>query len=83
MTTEPAPPSTAGHPLGTDQLGRDMLSRVIYGSVSVLAVAPAATALGVGLGTLLGLVTGYLGGWIDEAIMVLSAQLCLFVWIRG
>ncbi len=72
-----APPGP-GHWLGTDQLGRDVLSRVLHGGRSVLAVAPAATALGVGLGTALGLVTGYFGGWVDEAVMrVLDAVMAL------
>jgi peptide/nickel transport system permease protein len=67
-----------GHILGTDQLGRDVLSRVVYGGLSVLEVAPAATALGVALGTMMGLAAGYAGGWADEAIMrVLDSVMAL------
>jgi peptide/nickel transport system permease protein len=56
------------HPLGMDRVGRDILSRVIVGSRSVIEVAPAAMLLGVGLGSLLGLVMGYFSGWIDNVI---------------
>jgi peptide/nickel transport system permease protein len=57
-----------GHPMGLDRVGRDVLSRVIVGARSVIEVAPAATLLGVGLGSMLGLVMGYFGGWVDNAI---------------
>lgn len=63
-----APPSRA-HWLGTDQLGRDVLSRIIHGGAHVLLVAPAATALGLVLGTMIGLIAAYAGRWADEAIM--------------
>jgi peptide/nickel transport system permease protein len=56
------------HPFGLDRLGRDVLSRVIVGARSVLEVAPAAALLGVGLGSLLGLLMGYFGGWIDNVL---------------
>jgi peptide/nickel transport system permease protein len=56
------------HPFGLDRVGRDVLSRVIVGARSVIEVAPAATLLGVGLGSMLGLVMGYFGGWVDNAI---------------
>ena len=62
-----APPSLA-HPFGTDQLGRDIFSRVIVGSRSILSVAPLATLLGTVLGTSIGLVTGYFGGLIDTVL---------------
>jgi peptide/nickel transport system permease protein len=66
-----APPSLA-HPFGTDQLGRDELSRVIIGARSILSVAPLATLLGTVAGTTLGLITGYFGGIID---MLLSRMI--------
>jgi len=57
------------HPLGTDQLGRDILSRIVAGSRVTLMVAGAAVVLGGVLGTLLGLIAGYFGGWLDRILM--------------
>jgi peptide/nickel transport system permease protein len=63
---------SGAHLLGTDQLGRDMLSRVIYGTrVSLLVGASAALLAGV-VGTLVGLASGYLGGWPDKVLMRLA-----------
>lgn len=71
------PPSLA-HPFGTDQIGRDVLSRVIVGSRSILLVAPLATLLGTFAGTTLGLITGYFGGIIDTLLSrVIEAFLAL------
>jgi len=64
------------HVLGTDHLGRDVLSRVIFGTRVSLTVGFAAVAVGGLVGGLLGLVAGFRGGWLDEAIMtVADAQL--------
>jgi peptide/nickel transport system permease protein len=63
-----APPGD-GAPLGTDVLGRDVLSQLLLGGRSLLWMAFAATCLGVGLGALLGLLAGYAGGLLDEAVM--------------
>jgi peptide/nickel transport system permease protein len=64
------------HVLGTDHLGRDILSRVIFGTRVSLVVGFAAVAVGGLIGGLLGLVAGFRGGWVDEAIMtVADAQL--------
>ena len=72
-----APPDAA-HWFGTDQIGRDVFARVLYGGRSVLTIAPAATALGIAVGTLLGLISGYFRGWIDESIMrILDAVMAL------
>jgi ABC-type dipeptide/oligopeptide/nickel transport system permease subunit len=59
--TEPGP----GAVLGTDQLGRDLLTRILYGARTSLAIAAVATLLGVGAGATIGLVSGYLGGRLD------------------
>lgn len=61
-------PPSVNHPFGTDQLGRDIFSRVIVGARSILSVAPLATLLGTVAGTSLGLVTGYYGGIIDTLL---------------
>ncbi len=61
-------PSLA-HPFGTDQLGRDVFSRLLYGARLSLGIALAVTAIRLVLGTVIGLVAGYLGGWIDELLM--------------
>ncbi len=64
------------HLLGTDQLGRDILSRVIYGARISLIVGFAAVLIGGALGGILGLLSGYVGGIADEAIMlVVDGQL--------
>jgi peptide/nickel transport system permease protein len=59
---------TAAHLLGTDQLGRDTLSRVLYGIRVSLGVGVIAVAIGAGAGIALGLAAGYLGGFTDQVI---------------
>ena len=63
-----APPSVA-HWFGTDQLGRDVLSRMIWGAGISLKVGFVATGIAVLIGTLLGALAGYYGKWIDAVIM--------------
>jgi peptide/nickel transport system permease protein len=58
--------------LGTDHLGRDMLSRLLYGARTVLFYAPLATVCAYSMGIPLGLLAGYKGGWVDEALSRLS-----------
>jgi peptide/nickel transport system permease protein len=66
------------HWFGTDQLGRDVLSRVLAGSKDTLEVAPLATLLGIAGGTTVGLITGYFLGFVDETISrVVDAVLAL------
>jgi peptide/nickel transport system permease protein len=60
---------TADHILGTDGLGRDIFSRVVYGSRVTVSIAALALGVGCVIGTLLGIVSGYYGGWLDEVIM--------------
>jgi peptide/nickel transport system permease protein len=58
--------------LGTDHLGRDVLSRLIHGSRVSLTVGVASVLLGGGIGLLMGLLSGYFGGWLDTLIMRLA-----------
>ncbi len=57
------------HILGTDHLGRDLWTRVIYGARTILVLAPLAVLSALVIGTTLGLTGGYFGGWIDEVVM--------------
>jgi peptide/nickel transport system permease protein len=78
-----APPSAA-HWFGTDQLGRDVFSRVIVGSRDILIITPLATVLGTILGTALGLAMGYFGGVLDAvAGRIVEAVLAVPVVIIG
>ena len=63
-----APPSLA-HPFGTDSFSRDVLSRVIYGARLSLGIGLVATLVSIALGTLYGLVAGYVGGPVDTVLM--------------
>ena len=65
------PPSSA-HPLGTDALGRDVLSRVIYGGRASLLLAVAATACSMCVGLVIGIIAGYCGGIVDGIITAIS-----------
>jgi peptide/nickel transport system permease protein len=69
---------TWSHPFGLDRIGRDVVSRVLVGARSVIEVAPAASLLGVTLGSILGLLMGYFSGWTDNIIgRVLDAILAV------
>lgn len=57
------------HPLGTDDVGRDVLSRLLYGARISLAIGFFVVFLSTLVGTLLGLIAGYVGGWVDSAVM--------------
>jgi len=61
-------PPSAQHLMGTDRLGRDVLSRVMVGSRDVLIIAPLAAMLGVVAGTLLGLIMGFYRGMVDDVL---------------
>ncbi len=63
-----APPS-AEHPLGTDELGRDVLVRLLYGGRVSLFVGIAAALSAAAIGVVIGLLAGYFGGWIDKILM--------------
>lgn len=60
---------SAEHPFGTDNLGRDVFSRVLLGARDIFALAGLGTLLAVLIGTSIGLISGYLGAWLDEIIM--------------
>lgn len=75
--TTGAPYSKVGL-LGTDYLGQDVLSRLMYGGTSVLIISVLATALGMLLGVTIGVVAAYSGGWWDEVIMRLNDVLLAF-----
>ena len=70
LTLEGAPlPPNKRFPLGTDLLGRDLYTRLVYGARTSLIIGIAANAAAVLVGTLLGIIAGYLGGWVGNAIM--------------
>ena len=66
------PYTREGSFLGTDYLGHDVWSRVLYGGLAILIIAVLATALGMALGIIIGVVAAYWGGWLDEVIMRLN-----------
>lgn len=76
------------HPLGTDNLGRDILSRILYGGRITLLLSALAIVIGIVLGTAFGLLSGYKGGWVDvmiqrsvEAILSLPTTMVALVFI--
>ena len=67
--------------LGTDQIGRDMLSRLLYAARISLLVGILATVISTAIGTALGLAAGYFGGWVDIAIMRFTDMVMSFPYI--
>jgi peptide/nickel transport system permease protein len=74
----PYDPPSAQHLLGTSMLGRDVLSRMIYGTTTSLTIALPAVVIGVVLGVFLGIFSAYYGGWIDSLIMRIMDILLAF-----
>lgn len=81
LTNMALKPGTAGHILGTDECGRDLLSRIIYGSRVSIIVGVGATMFGAVLGIILGLVSGYWGGIVDTIIMRIMDGMFAFPFI--
>ena len=66
------PPGSPGHWLGTDELGRDLLSRLVHGARLTLAIAVLVVAVVVPIGLLIGTAAGFFGGWVDRVLMRLT-----------
>ncbi|MEE9300054.1 MAG: ABC transporter permease [Alphaproteobacteria bacterium] len=74
-----ADPTPSGvHWLGTDNLGRDIVSRLAWGARTVLVIVPIAVAAAYAIGCLMGLLAGYIGGWADTLLMRLSDVILSF-----
>lgn len=69
---------SAAHPLGQDELGRDILSRLIYGARVSLTAGLAAVGVATGVGTIIGLTAGYTGRWVDAVLMRLMDVILAF-----
>ncbi len=71
------PPSLA-HPMGTDELGRDLLTRILYGGRVSLSIGVMAMSLAVVVGTVIGGLAGFYGGWIDNVLMRFTDMMLSF-----
>jgi ABC-type dipeptide/oligopeptide/nickel transport system permease subunit len=66
------------HWFGTDELGRDLFSRILEGARTAILVATLVTLIAAGIGTVVGLLSAYIGGWVDSALMRLADLLMAF-----
>jgi peptide/nickel transport system permease protein len=69
---------SAAHPLGTDNLGRDIWARLVFGARSDLSIATIAVLVPFVLGVVLGTITGYVGGWLDAVVMRIADIVAAF-----
>jgi ABC-type dipeptide/oligopeptide/nickel transport system permease subunit len=66
------------HWFGTDELGRDLFSRILEGARTAILIATLVTLIAAGIGTVIGLMSAYIGGWVDSALMRLADLLMAF-----
>ncbi len=76
-----SPPFTEGHVLGTDELGRDMLSRLIYGARLSMTIGILSVGISMIGGVAIGVVSGYFGGWFDRIVMRLIDIMLAFPYV--
>jgi len=76
-----APPFTEGYLLGTDSLGRDMLSRLIYGARISMIIGVVSVGIALFFGLLIGVVSGYYGGWFDKLVMRIIDIMLAFPYV--
>jgi len=74
----PISPPSSKYPLGTDSIGRDLLSRIIYGTRTIMIVIAISTALSMSVGVPLGLISGYIGGKLDRVLSLIMDSIYAF-----
>jgi ABC-type dipeptide/oligopeptide/nickel transport system permease subunit len=81
LREDPDAPPSRDHPLGTDELGRDRLSRLLYGSRVSLLLAPAAASLATLIALVVGVVAGYAGGRVERLLLALTDLMASMPWL--
>lgn len=76
-----SPPFSSGHLLGTDELGRDVLSRIIHGARISMVIGLVSVGISLSLGLVIGTLCGYYGGWFDRIVMRLIDIMLAFPYI--